>query len=223
MLAFLVAKIFLTKHNVSYIINDIVNKCYFEVIMLKIFVEKYNNLSDEELITKIRNNDQEAFEALFIRYFSRISYLVSKNCKAESEKEDMFQDATISFYYATQMYDFHSSSFATFLTICIERSFNSTIKKATAQKRIPKEMLVFIDDNVAEEIKVVSAEEEFFDKNSVAETKIDILSKLSKMEVSVLKSFLKTGSYDETAKELSISRKAVDNALVRIRKKLTVS
>ena len=36
-------------------------------------------------------------------------------------------------------------------------------------------MLVFIDDNVAEEIKVVSAEEEFFDKNSVAETKIDIL------------------------------------------------
>ena len=31
--------------------------------MLKSFVEKYNNLSDEELITKIRDNDEEAFEA----------------------------------------------------------------------------------------------------------------------------------------------------------------
>ena len=132
----------------------------------------------------------------------------------------MFQDATISFYYATQMFDFHSSSFATFLTLCIERSFKSTIKKAAAQKRIPKDLLVFIDDSVAQEIKVNSAEEEFFDKASVSQTEIDILNKLSKMEVSVLKSFLKTGSYDETAKELSISRKAVDNALVRIRKKL---
>ena len=36
--------------------------------MLNIFVEKYNNLSDNELITKIRENDQEAFEVLFARY-----------------------------------------------------------------------------------------------------------------------------------------------------------
>ena len=123
MLAFLVAKIFLTKHNVSYIINDIVNKCYFEVIMLKKKKKKYNNLSDEELITKIRNNDQEAFEALFIRYFSRISYLVSKNCKAESEKEDMFQDATISFYYCQ---DFFRYTYYTYS--CQIKLFTQVIK-----------------------------------------------------------------------------------------------
>ncbi len=188
--------------------------------MLKIFVEKYNNLSDEELITKIRDNDQEAFEALFVRHLSRISYLVSKNCKDNCDKDDMFQDATISFYYATQMYDFRSSSFATFLSLCVERSLKSTIKKAEAKKRIPTDMIVPIDDNSVDCIKVISAEEVFFDKDSKAKKETDILSKLSKKEIMVLKSFLKTGSYDETAKELSIDRKAVDNALVRIRRKL---
>jgi len=132
----------------------------------------------------------------------------------------MFQDATISFYYATQMFDFHSSSFATFLSLCIERSLKSTIKKATAQKRIPSDLLVPIDDTLADNIKVSSAEEEFFDKDSLSQKESDILSKLSEKEVLVLKSFLKTGSYDSTAKELSISRKSVDNALVRIRRKL---
>jgi len=188
--------------------------------MLRIFVEKYKNLSDEELITKIRDNNQEAFEALFVRHLPRINFLVSKNCKSVSDKEDMFQDATISFYYATQMFDFHSSSFATFLSLCIERSLKSTIKKATAQKRIPSDLLVPIDDTLADNIKVSSAEEEFFDKDSLSQKESDILSKLSEKEVLVLKSFLKTGSYDSTAKELSISRKSVDNALVRIRRKL---
>ena len=166
--------------------------------MLRIFVEKYKKLSDEELITKIRDNNQEAFETLFVRHLPRINFLVSKNCTSDSEKEDMFQDATISFYYATQMFDFHSSS----------------------QKRIPSDLLVPIDDTLADNIKVSSAEEEFFDKDSLSQKETDILSKLSKKEVLVLKSFLKTGSYDATAKELSISRKSVDNALVRIRRKL---
>ena len=35
-------------------------------------VEKYNNLSDEELITKIRDNDEEAFEVLFSKYLAKI-------------------------------------------------------------------------------------------------------------------------------------------------------
>lgn len=188
--------------------------------MLNIFVEKYDNLSDKELITKIRENDQEAFETLFKRYYSNIKYLVSNNCKDPSEAEDLLQDATITFYYATQMYDFDSSSFATFLSVCVERSLKSTIRKASAQKRIPSNLLVSIDEETSEEIKVISAEEEFFVKNSFNNKKIDIIQKLSKLELKVLKSFLNTGNYEETAKELSISRKSVDNALVRVRKKL---
>ena len=188
--------------------------------MLNIFVEKYKDLSDNELITKIRNNDQEAFEVLFKRHYSRISYLVNKNCNNASEKEDMLQDATISFYYATQMYDFHSSSFVSFLSMCVERSLKSTIRKASAQKRIPSNMLISINEDFSDAIKVISAEEEFFVKNSSKDKKTDIISKLSKLELKVLSSYLRTNNYEETAKELSVSKKTVDNALVRVRRKL---
>lgn len=187
--------------------------------MLRIFVEKYNNLSDEELITKIRQNDDDAFETLFLRYLPRIKYLISKNTTGSNEVDDLLQDATISFYYAVQMFDFSSSSFPTFLSLCIERSLKSTIKKASAKKRIPSSMLVYLDD-IKSNMKVNSAEDEFFDKDETVLKKKNIISKLSDLEISVLKSFLKTGSYQLTAKELSLSRKSVDNALFRIRRKL---
>lgn len=187
--------------------------------MLKIFVEKYNNLSDEELITKIRQNDDDAFETLFLRYLPRIKYLISKNNSGNNEVDDLLQDATISFYYAVQMFDFSSSAFPTFLSLCIERTLKSTIKKASAKKRIPNSMLVYLDD-IKNQMKVSSAEDDFFDRDETAAKKHNIISKLSDLELNVLKSFLKTGSYELTASELSLTRKSVDNALYRIRRKL---
>ena len=188
--------------------------------MLNIFVEKYNDLSDNELITKIRNNDQEAFETLFARYLPKINALISKTYLGSFEREDILQDATISFYYATQMFDFSSSSFSTFLSICVERSLKSTIKKASALKRIPDNMLVSFEEHAEGNLNTISAEEAFFVKDSSLNAASKITDKLSKLELSVLNSFLKTGSYDATAKELLVSRKTVDNALVRIRRKI---
>ena len=188
--------------------------------MCKTFVEKYKKMSDSELIIRIRDNDQDAFEALFYRYLPLIKNIVSKCTFTDNDADDLMQDATISFYYATQMFDSQLSSFSTFLSICVERSLRSTIRKSSAKKRIPERLIVPIDDNSAQSIKAKSAEEEFFiasDSENVAD---NIKGRLSSMEYNVLKSFLNTESYDDTAAQLQISRKSVDNALVRIRKKL---
>lgn len=189
--------------------------------MCKNFVEKYNNLSENQLIMLIREDNQEAFESLFNKYLPLIKHIISRNMFNGDDFDDMFQDATISFYYAAQMYDFHSSSFSTFLTICIERSLKSSLRKNMAQKRIPKELIVPIEESPEESFKTASAEETFFN-NDVS---VDTISErfkdvLSEMEFNVLKSFLNTESYEATANELGISRKSVDNALLRVRKKL---
>ncbi len=188
--------------------------------MCKNIVKKYNNLSDDELIIKIRENDQDAFESLFYRYLPLIKYIISKNYYLVGDYDDMLQDATISFYYAAQMFDFHSASFSTYLTLCVDRSLKSTIKKAAAKKRIPEDLIVSIEDNAQADIKTKSAEEEFFGKEGSQDISDQIKKSLSDMEFRALNTFLVTGSYDETAKQLGISRKSVDNALVRIRKKL---
>ena len=188
--------------------------------MCKTFVEKYNNLSDDELIDLLRSNDQDAFEVMFQRYLPLIKSIVSKNAFLGSDFDDMLQDATISFYYATQMFDFHSASFATFLSVCVERSLRSTIRKASAKKRIPSELIIPIDQSDKSALKTVSAEEEYFGKESSYDISRQFKDKLSALELKVLSSFLLTGSYDQTAIELCISRKSVDNALLRVRRKL---
>ncbi len=187
--------------------------------MCKNIVKKYNDLTDEELIIKVRQNDEDAFEVLFYRYLSLLKYIISKNYCAQGDFEDMLQDATISFYYAVQMFDFHSASFSTFLTLCVERSLKSTIKKAAAKKRIPNDLIVSIEDETHPNIKAKSAEEEFFVRETGQDFSEQLKNSLSDLELKVLNVFLETGSYDETATKLGLSRKSVDNALFRIRKK----
>lgn len=187
--------------------------------MCNLFVEKYKSYSDNELVALIRANDQDAFETLFYRYLPLLKRIVAKHT-VSNEYDDLLQDATISFYYATQMYDSNLASFVTFLTLCVDRSLMSTIRRAAAQKRIPEELITDIDDNSGELPIIQSAEEEFFDSHSNNETTKSLESKLSPLEFRVLKSYLNTGSYDITANDLSITRKAVDNALSRVRNKL---
>ena len=185
------------------------------------FVEKYNELSDKELIVLSRDNDQDAFEVLFYRYLPLLKKIITKNNLLGSDFDDMLQDATISFYYAVQLYDFESSAFATFLSVCVDRSLKSTIRKATAQKRIPEGLIVPIDDGIDFGVNTKSAEEEYFGNNALGETTDELKSRLSELEFKVLVTYLSNGSYDVTAHELGLTRKAVDNALVRIRQKLT--
>lgn len=189
--------------------------------MCKNFVEKYNNLSENELILLIREDNQDAFETLFNRYSPLIKHIISKNITTDEDFDDMLQDATISFYYAVQMFDFRSASFSTFLTLCVERSLKSSLRKNMAKKRIPKELIVPIDESPEGSFKTASAEETFFNNTVSLDTLSDKFKDvLSEMELNVLKSFLNTESYELTANELGISKKSVDNALLRVRKKL---
>ena len=185
------------------------------------FVEKYDSFSDNELILLSRENNQDAFEVLFYRYLPLLKKIIAKNNQTSNDFDDMLQDATISFYYAVQLYDFDSSAFSTFLSVCVDRSLKSTIRKASAQKRIPEGMIVPIDDGIDFGVNTKSAEEEFFGNNTVGDTTDSLKSRLSKLEFKVLVTYLSNGSYEATALELGLTRKTVDNALTRIRKKLT--
>ena len=95
----------------------------------------------------------------------------------------------------------------------------AVLKKNTAQKRIPANLIVSLTDD---EVLNVSDNPEnlYIEKESGERVMFLIEKRLSKLELTVLKSYLLTGSYDQTADELNISRKSVDNSLLRVRKKL---
>ena len=185
--------------------------------MCKKIVQTYNNLSDSELIYKVRENDNEAFRALSERYSSMIRRIV-RRYSGNTDSDDLTQEASISFYYAIQFFDFQSSSFATFSSVCVERGVLTAVKKNAAKKRVPADLIVPLNDEVL--VASGDPEEVLLEREAHAKVSEEIANRLSRFELSVLKRYLSTGSYDDTAKELSVSRKSVDNALLRVRRKL---
>ena len=185
--------------------------------MCKNLVEKYNNSSDDELILLSRNGDDYAFNQLLERYKTLLRQICLKHTQDCVDYEDLLQEATISFYYAVLFYDFKSSSFSTFISVCVDRGIISAIKKASAKKRVPPNMLIPLDEDINS--SELNPENLVLNKESSAEVSTEIKDKLSKLEFNVLMEFFKSGSYDVVAETLGISRKSVDNALTRLRKK----
>ena len=178
----------------------------------------YDSLEDSELIHLVRENDNEAYITLSKRYSAMIKSIVAKYADS-SNLDDLTQEANISFYYAAQFFDFQSSSFKTFSSVCVERGVLAVLKKNTAKKRIPANLIIPLSDD--EVVNISENPEHLFIEKEEGKTVLsEIEKRLSALEMTVLKSYLSSGSYDLTALELGISRKSVDNALLRVRKKL---
>ena len=103
--------------------------------MSNTFVENYEILSDEEIVSLINGGSIELLQVIIDRYLPKILFFVKKNC-SESEMEDAVQEATYALYSAVKNFDGKRSSFNTFALLCIKRLW--TVWKypiATAPKK----------------------------------------------------------------------------------------
>ncbi|MEE1018610.1 MAG: sigma-70 family RNA polymerase sigma factor [Acutalibacteraceae bacterium] len=181
------------------------------------FVENYENLTDEEIVALINGGDFELLQVIISRYLPRIHYFVGNYC-AVNEREDAVQEATYALYSAVKNFNGDKSSFQTFATLCIKRSVMASLKQSKRRKNIPDELLSPIDE--VEITDSNSPEKIFFDRESYKNLTDSIRLELSGLEYSVLQLFLDGNKYIDIAKKLSITEKSVNNALLRIRKKL---
>ena len=69
------------------------------------FANKYENNTDEELVTKIKNGDKSAQTCLFERYKDIVNMKANKFYIIGAEKEDMAQEGLIGLYKAIKSYD----------------------------------------------------------------------------------------------------------------------
>lgn len=185
--------------------------------MRNIFVENYKNMSDEEIVAQIRGGNYELIPVIFGRYEKQIGYYVGKYCR-ESEREDASQEASLALYSAIKDYDREKSAFSSFAALCIKRSVIDLVKRANRKKNIPEELLEPIEDVSIPDCN--SPEKIFFDKEAYRALTHNIRLELSGLELAVLQLFLSGKRYIEIADELGISEKSVNNALMRIRRKL---
>ena len=185
--------------------------------MRSIFVENYKNASDEEIVAQICGGDYELLPVIFSRYDKRIRYYADKYCR-ESDREDAAQEASLALYSAVKNYDKDKSSFSSFASLCIKRSVIDCAKRAGRKKNIPEELLEPIEDVSIPDCN--SPEKIFFDKEAYKALTHSIKLELSGMELAVLQLFLSGKKYVDIVDVLGVSEKSVNNALMRIRRKL---
>lgn len=184
------------------------------------FAEKYNNLSDEELVKLIRNSDDGAFNKLYERYLPKIRTMTYSFQGLGYDIDDLVQEATIGFFTAINVYDFESSAFSTFCYTCMRRMLVALLRKNIRKKSMPTDLVIYTDESFFELPAPDDPEAEFIAREDFERLQKRIQTELSSTERDVLYYYLSGFDYKDIAFRLKINKKSVDNALQRIRKKL---
>ncbi len=180
-------------------------------------VENYENLSDDDIVSLIKSGNIDPLGVIIKRYYPTILMNINSLCPPEF-KEDAVQEATLSLYQAIKDYDSGKSSFSTFAGVCIKRSVIGFLRNHNRKKNIPSELLYSIED--IEIADSNSPEKIFFDRTDYEALTDTIRLELSPLEYEVLKLYVLGYRYSVIADKLGTNEKSVNNALVRIRKKL---
>lgn len=192
--------------------------------------EKYEGLSDKELIQKIRNSDNKAERYLCKRYAFIVKKIVSSFFIMGGSVDDLFQEAMIGFLKAVNGYNIeYDCNFRSFAELCIRRQIVSAIRK-TKNNDLLNRCISIYDTINSENGEIVfdklqdkdslNPEDVFISKEEFSTYQIFTTEILSSLEKSVLREFGKGKSYEEIALTLHRDIKSIDNALQRIKKKI---
>jgi len=199
------------------------------------FNNKYENLSDEDLINKIRLGDVDAQDYLLEKYRNIVTMKSNRFFLIGAESDDMIQEGMIGLFKAIQSFDLEKNiSFKTFANLCIERQLITAIKTSNRQKHMPlnsyvslnkdayenedesnnTDLMSVLDANIIEDPLDMITKKEYY---QLVENTID--KSLSNFEKKVLNCYIQGESYIEIAQRLEAPVKSIDNAIQRIRKK----
>ena len=196
------------------------------------FDNKYNNMTDEELIKEIRLGDLTAQNFLLEKYRNLVNMKANRFFLVGAENDDMLQESKIGHFKAIKSFDLDkNNSFKTFANLCIERQLITAIKSSNRQKHIPLNssfslnisaydenddttVMDILDTKLVEDPLDTITKREYMD---FIEKRID--KNLSNFEKQVLNRYIQGESYVDIATKLNSPVKSIDNAIQRIRKK----
>lgn len=193
--------------------------------------------NDDELIARAHAHDEEAVDELLNRYKG----MVRKHARAlfliGGENDDLIQEGMIALYKAINGYDAstHSGSFAAYASACISNHLYNVIKSANRLKNAPLNQSVSLDAPIApspeDDTRTVAdmlppdtqsdPAQILIDRENVSQIESLIRDRLSPFEQTVVRLYIEGNSLSRIAEMLGKPSKSIDNALQRVKKKLS--
>lgn len=186
---------------------------------------KFDNISDEELIARLRDGETIIEDYLMEKYKGLVCQKARAMFLIGGDIDDLIQEGMIGLFKAVR--DFQpgrEATFATFARMCIDRQIYSAIQNSNRQKHLPLNSYVSLNQEDESspiwELSVENPEEIIIDQETTRDLQQKISDYLSPMENKVLDLYLKGEGYVEIGRILGKSPKSIDNALQRIRAKI---
>ena len=182
--------------------------------------------TDVELIRRAKTGDEAALTLLIEQYASAVRLRAVGFANRPLDADDLFQEGMIALLKAVRHFrEDQSTSFKTFAFICINNKLRSARKAHLRGKNAPLRDYVSLSDTQEAQQLLLADEGADPEKLVIAGEQVDVRRRqidalLSPFEKQVLTCYLSSYSYEEMAKRLDSSAKAVDNALQRVRRKL---
>ena len=195
--------------------------------------DRWKDCSDEELIIRLREGEQEVMDYLMDKYKNLVRDKAKSMYILGGDSEDLIQEGMIGLFKAIRDYrEERETSFFHFAELCITRQIYSAIEASNRKKHAPLNSYVSFYSEVSEEGQPLAEYLESERSDNPEQRMIDqenfelflkkVRQSLSKMECEVLDDYLSGLNYQQIAEKMKKSPKAIDNALQRIKTKIRV-
>ena len=194
---------------------------------------KYAQLQDEEVVKLAQEDDGEALSYLLDKYKNFVRTKARSYFLIGADHEDIVQEGMIGLFKAIRDYNPDKlTTFRAFAELCGKRQIITAIKGATRQKHYALNSYVSLNKPLYDEDsdrtlldvlegRVTNPEDLYISQEDLNHIETQITGMLSELEQQVLQCFLDGSSYQEIAESLGRHVKSIDNALQRIKRKLT--
>ena len=193
-------------------------------------------LDDHYLVALAKQGKRDAYDRIVRRYYGFVRLKASSYFLAGGDHDDLVQEGLVGLYKAVRDYrSDRESSFRNFAELCIHRQIITAVKTASRNKHAPLNQYVSFASSPAatgdgettiEEILPGPVSDEPSERVIASEELASLVSclasVLSDLESDVLALYLDGHSYEDIGERLECETKTVDNALQRVKRKVSL-
>ena len=180
-------------------------------------------MDERTLLRQAKQVDAPALSQLLTAYLPMVKSLAKSGAAPALEEDDLVQEGLLGLQRAIQTYDDALGvPFSAYARTCVRNRMLQAIEAAGRKKHQPLNSFLPMEDSSTanQGNEGQNPEEILLAEEAAGELNKMLSCMLSRLEGQTLDLFLDGYSYAEIARQLNITEKSVDNALLRVRRKL---
>lgn len=198
-------------------------------------MEDYRAYPDEELVGSVCQENPKIMDYLMDKYKDLVKRKARPLYLMGGDQDDLIQEGMIGLFKAVRDYDKSKGmSFNSFAQLCITRQMYTAVEASNRKKHTPLNSYISLYSGTLEQddgkvplqdvlpaLNGANPEEMVICQENTRQMEKELNKRLSAYERQILEYYLSGKDYQEIAELLGKAPKSVDNALQRIRKKMS--